>query len=141
MHKPSTKQTFLLIVSGIFSAWLWVWLFGLWAVYDTPLSKLGYSLGLSIPVVMGVSLSLFAFLSAVLFTVPLWLLAPRSFHISAVVFCAAFLLAFAISSIVSGEGLSDPASFITFGDLIWLFVLFFVLCVLLISRLRHVPIA
>ncbi len=137
MHKPSTKQTFLLIVSGIFSAWLWVWLFGLWAVYDTPLLKLGYSLGLSVPVVTGVSLSLFAFLSAVLFTVPLWLLASRNFYISAVVFCTAFLLAFSIPSIVSGGGVSYLASFTT----LWLFVLFFGLCVLLISRLRHAPIA
>jgi len=135
MHRPSTKQALLLVVSGMVLPWPWVRLFGLWVVYDTPLIKLGYSLGLSGPAVTWISLSLFALLSAVLFTVPLWWLTARSFYISAVVFCTAFLLAFLISSIVSGEGVSYLASFTT----LWLFVLFFGLCVLLISRLRPVP--
>ena len=135
MHRPSARQALLLVVSGIFLSWPWVRLFGLWVVYDTPLVKLGYSLGLSGPAVTWISLSLFAFLSAVLCTVPIWLLTTRSFHISAVVFCTAFLLAFLISSIVSGQGVSYLASFTT----LWLFVLFFGLCVLLISWLRHAP--
>lgn len=137
MQRPTTKQTILLIVSGVFYAWFWVWLLGLWAVYDTPLLKLGYSLGIGATVATGASSSIFAFLSAALCAVPLRLAVSRSLYISAVIFAATFLLVFIVPSIVNGEGISSFTLFTT----VWLFILFFGLCIFLVGRLRRAAIA
>jgi hypothetical protein len=132
MNRPSTKRAFLLIVTGMLSAYLWLWLFGLWAIYDTPLLKLSLSIGLGASITTLISSSLFAFLTAALFTVPLRLFCRDSFPVSATIFVAAFLLAFLVSAFVGGQ----VASLFSFSTL-WLFVLLFTACAFLATRFHH----
>jgi hypothetical protein len=132
MNRPSTKRAFLLIVTGTLSTYLWLWLFGLWAIYDTPLLRLGFSIGLGVWTTTYISLSLFALFTAALFTVPLRLLCQDSFPISATIFGATFLLAFLVSALLS----ADIASFFSFSAL-WLFVLLFTASTFLAARFHH----
>ncbi len=132
MNRPSTRRAFLLIVIGTLSTYLWLWLFGLWAIYDTPLVKLGLSIGLGVWIITYISLSLFALLTAALFTVSLRLFCRDSFPISATIFGATFLLAFLVSALLG----SDVASFFSFSAL-WLFILLFTACAFLATRFHH----
>jgi len=132
MNRPSTKRAFLLIVAAVLSTYLWLWLLGLWAVYDTPLLKLGLRIGLGVWITTHISLSLFALLTAALFTVPLRLFCRDSFFVSATIFVGAFLLAFLVSAFVGGE----VAAFFSFSAL-WLFVLLFTACAFLATRFHH----
>ena len=127
------KQSVVLVIAGAAAAWLWAVLFGFWAIFDTPLLKFGFSLGLGAPVVMLVSMSLFAIVSALAFTVPLRLLFPHSLPSAAAVFIVAFLAAFVLPAVFSGE----PASLIASLGGVWLFLGFFALCVALVRVVRH----
>jgi hypothetical protein len=132
MRNLSATRIVLLIVCGIFAAWLWVWLFGQWAAYDTPFLKLGMRSGLASSI-GGISMAIFAFLSAAFFTIPLWLSTQRDLPASAAVSAFAFTLTFVIPALLDGDGLAALFSFTT----LWLFVLFFGLCVFLVSKLRN----
>jgi hypothetical protein len=132
MNRPSTKQALLLIVSGILSTYLWVWLFGLWAVYDTPLVKFGLSIGLGVSLTTYISSSLFSFLTAALFTVLLRLFFRGSFPVAATIFLATFLLAFLVSAFIGGEA----TSLFSFSAL-WLFILLFAACAFVARRVLH----
>ena|SRR5712671_7187199 len=132
MNRPSTKRVLLLIVGGILSPYLWVWLFGLWAVYDTPLLNLGFRVGLGVWLASHISLSLFSFLTAALFIVPLRVFCRDSFPVAATIFIATFLLVFLASAFVS----SEAASLLSVSVL-WLFVLLFAACAFLATRFHH----
>src|SRR5450755_4652445 len=67
------KQSLLLVVGGVVAAELWVALFGLWAIFDTPLLKLGVGAGLGVSAAAYISMCLFALGSATMFTLPLLL--------------------------------------------------------------------
>ena len=129
---PKT-QILALVAGGVLGAWLWVSLFGLWAVYDTPLLNLGFAAGLGISSTSFISLSLFAFVSAVFFTLPLWLFFKHRLLAAFSVFVAAFLLSFVVPAAFDGNGVALLAPFTG----VWLFLLCFGLCVTIISRFRH----
>lgn len=129
----SAKRIALLVVGGVIAAWLWVWLFGLWAAYDTPLLKLGLRSGFAASRMGGISIALFASLSAVLFALPLWLSSRRSFLASAAVSILAFFLCFVVPALLERDGISFLVSFTA----LWLFILFFSLVALLASRIRR----
>src|ERR1700676_1254784 len=95
-HILPMKQLVVVLAIGILAAWLWVWLLGLWAVYDTPLLKLGLAARLGIRGIRLISLSLFALISALMFTVPLWLFFKHQLLPAAAVFVTAFLLCFVV---------------------------------------------
>jgi hypothetical protein len=87
MARPLTiKQLLLLIAGGAVSAVLSVVLFSLWAVYDTPLLKFGFSIGLHAPAVAWISMSLFALSCAIVFTLLLRLFFRGNFLAAAAVF-------------------------------------------------------
>ena len=127
------KQSVVLVIGGVAAAWLWTVLFGLWAIFDTPLLKFGFSLGLGAPVVMLVSMSLFAIVSALAFAVSLRLFFPHSFTSAAAVFIVAFLAAFVLPAVFS----SEPASLLASLSGVWLFLGCFALCVGLVRVVRH----
>jgi hypothetical protein len=131
MRNLSAKRVVLLIFSGAIAAWLWVWLFGQWAIYDTPFLKLGIRSGLA-SYIGGISMAIFAFVSAVLFAVLLWLSSQRNLLASAAVSGSAFSLTFVLPALLCGDGITITSIF-SFTTL-WLFVLFFGLCVFLASK-------
>ncbi len=130
MNRPSTKQVLLLILSGILSPFLWVWLLGLGAAYDTPLLNLEISIGLRGSIFF-INESLFCFLSAALFTVLLRLLFRGSFPVAAAIFITTFLLVYLAPDLVRG----NVASLFSFSTL-WLFIMFFAACVFLSMRFQ-----
>ena len=127
------KQSVLAVAGGIAAAWVWVALFGLWAVYDTPLVKLGFTLGFGVPTVTWASLSLFALVSAIAFTLSLWLIFRQKFLAAAIVFIVAFLGAFIIPALFD----SEPIALLASLSNLWVFVIFFGLCVSFIVVSRH----
>jgi hypothetical protein len=133
MRDLSTKRIVVLIFTGVIAAWLWVWLLGLWAVYDTPLLKLGLHSGLTASSIGEISMALFALSTAALFTALLWLWSPRILLPSAIVSALAFSLVFLVPALLDGDGISFLSSFTA----LWLFLVFFGLCVLLAPKLRH----
>jgi hypothetical protein len=124
-HTLTIKQVCLLLVGGIVAAELWVMLFGLWAVFDTPLLKLCFRAGLSASVAASISLTLFASASAVVFTVLLRLFFHRGFLMAAALFITAFLACFVVSAAFTDEPLSLLASLSN----VWVFSLLFGVCV------------
>jgi hypothetical protein len=127
------SQILVLIVTGVLGAWLWVSLFSLWAVYDTPLLKLGFAVGLGVSPTSFLSLTLFALVSTAFFTLPLWLLFKRRLVVAASVFGAAFVLTFVVPVAFDGNRIALLASLTG----MWLFLLCFGVCVTIISRFRH----
>jgi len=127
------KQLVVLVIAGVAAAWLWTVLLTLWVIFDTPLLKVGFSLGFGAPVVMLVSMSLFAIVSALAFTVALRMLFPHSFPSAAAVFIVAFLAVFVLPAVFS----SELAPLLASLSGVWLFVGFFALWVALIRVVRH----
>lgn len=127
------RNVALLIVAGLGAAWLWVWLFGLWTAYDTPLLKFGFGLGLGVLAASYTSLSLFALSIAVVASLVLRWFYRRSFLAAAAIFITAFLASFIIPAFFESDtldlllSLRDP----------WVFVVFFGLCVSLLMLRRH----
>jgi hypothetical protein len=111
---------------------VWVWLFGLWIIYDTPLLQLGLGSGLSARSAAFVSLLVFCFLTATLFSAPLRLFYRATFLPAAAIFIGAFLFAFLLSGVLSGS-LALMLSFST----LWLFILLFAACVAVVTRFYH----
>ncbi|ADE11347.1 hypothetical protein Slit_1109 [Sideroxydans lithotrophicus ES-1] len=133
MRNLSAKRIVVLIFCGVIAAWLWVWLLGLWAVYDTPLLKLGLLSGFTALSIGDISMALFALSTAGLFTALLCLWSRRSLLPSAVVSALAFSLVFLVPALLDTDGISFLSSFTA----LWLFVVFFGLCVLLASKLHN----
>lgn len=127
------KQLVILVIVGLIAAWLWAALFGLWAVFDTPILKVGFSLGIRPSIVVFASMSIFAIVSALAFTVPLRWLFPHSFTSAATVFIVAFLAAFVLPAVFSDE----PVSLLASLGGVWLFLGFFALCVGLGRVVHH----
>ena len=127
------KQSLLLVVGGVVAAELWVTLFGIWAVFDTPLLKFGLGVGLSVVAAAFISMSLFALVSAIMFTLPLSLFFRRSLVAAAAVFISGFLATFVIPALFE----SEPFSLLSSLSNVWFFFLSFGLCVALVRIFRH----
>jgi hypothetical protein len=123
----------LRIVAGLGAAWLWVWLFGLWTAYDTPLLKFGFGLGFGVLPASYMSLSLFALSIAAVASLVLRSFYRRSLLAAAAIFITAFLAAFIIPAFFESDTLG---LLLSLRDL-WVFVFFFGLCVSLLILRRH----
>lgn len=132
MVKPSVKHVLLLILSGALASFFWLWLFGLWAIYDTPLLQLGFRAGLGARSVNFISSLVFCLLTAAMFAVPLRLFCRALFLVASAIFIAAFVLVFFFSALLYGH----TALLLSFWTL-WLFILLFAACVVIVRQVHH----
>lgn len=132
-HALNAKQSALIVAGGVAAAWIWVSLFSFWAIYDTPLVKFGLSLGLGVQTVARLSLSLFALITAIVFTLTLRIFSGRSFLPAAIVFIIAFLATFIVPAVFD----SGAVALLTSLSSLWVFVMLFALCVTVLVLTRH----
>jgi len=131
MSKSNT-QTFLLFLSGVVSAFVWVYLSGAWGTYDTPLLETLVSFGLSIISVGYISLFLFSFILAIFFSAILNQLFGLGFVRAALTFISGCVIS-VLSAIFSGGYLAASMT-----KPYWLFVLCFLCCTFIIVRFKRV---
>lgn len=131
-RNPSKTQTFFIVLSGIAATYVWVWLLTVWAICDTPLLKLGAGSEGGFFLVSLVSLLLFSFLTAALFTAGLYSFSSRCFNVAAIIFGVTFLLYLAGPALLSGVAISQ-----LFSEPLLCFIAFFAACSFFAGRVSH----
>ena len=132
MRKPSKTQTLFTVLSGIAATYVWVWLFTAWAIYDTPIVKLGAGSEAGFFLASLASLSLFSFLVAALFTAGLYSFNRKCFSVAAIIFGVTFVSYISASAMMGGIGISH-----LWSEPISCFIVFFAACALFTKRVSH----